>query len=122
MNRDDIIRWAREARLAEPSHPMNPWGASDEGLERFANLVAAAERELCAKLVEEMVKHDYDLDDFAKSVRVGGWRLCSDGRPKWLKISMEVAAEREACAKLCEEDGLLWGKKYAAAIRARGDK
>ena len=47
MTRDDIIRMAREARLAEPSHPMNPWGASDEGLERFANLVAAAEREAC---------------------------------------------------------------------------
>ena len=31
-----------------------------------------------------------------------------------------VAAEREQCAKLCEEDGLLWGQRYAAAIRARG--
>jgi hypothetical protein len=30
-----------------------------------------------------------------------------------------AAAEREACAKLCE-DGLLWGQRYAAAIRARG--
>ena len=28
--------------------------------------------------------------------------------------------EREACAKVCEEDGLLWGQRYAAAIRARG--
>jgi len=55
MNRDDIIRMAREARLAEPSHPMNPWGASDEGLERFANLVAAAEREACAQLCDKMV-------------------------------------------------------------------
>jgi hypothetical protein len=54
MTRDDIIRWAREARLAEPSHPINPWGASDEGLERFANLVAAAEREACAKVSDEL--------------------------------------------------------------------
>jgi hypothetical protein len=30
------------------------------------------------------------------------------------------ADEREGCAKLCEEDGLLWGQRYAAAIRARG--
>ena len=30
------------------------------------------------------------------------------------------ADEREACAKVCEEDGLLWGQRYAAAIRARG--
>ena len=32
-----------------------------------------------------------------------------------------VAAEREACAKLCEQEGLLWGRRYAAAIRARGN-
>ena len=31
-----------------------------------------------------------------------------------------AAAEREACAKLCDEEGLLWGQRYAAAIRARG--
>lgn len=31
------------------------------------------------------------------------------------------ADEREGCAKLCEEDGLLWGQRYAAAIRARGN-
>ena len=30
------------------------------------------------------------------------------------------AKEREACAKVCEEEGLLWGRRYAAAIRARG--
>jgi hypothetical protein len=30
------------------------------------------------------------------------------------------ADEREECARLCEEDGLLWGQRYAAAIRARG--
>ena len=32
-----------------------------------------------------------------------------------------AAAEREACAKVCEADGLLWGQRYAAAIRARGE-
>ena len=36
-----IIELAREARLAEPSHPFNPWGASNEALERFANLIRA---------------------------------------------------------------------------------
>lgn len=30
--------------------------------------------------------------------------------------------EREACAKMCEAEGLLWGQRYAAAIRARGKK
>lgn len=45
MNRDDILRMAREAGFTEPNHLMNPWSVSDEELERFAALVAAAERE-----------------------------------------------------------------------------
>ena len=52
MNRDDIIRMAREARLAEHTHPYKLWSASDDGLERFAKLVAAAEREACADIAE----------------------------------------------------------------------
>jgi len=46
MNRDDIIRMAREAHLVmyDYDHPS---------LERFATLVAAAEREACAKVCEE---------------------------------------------------------------------
>ena len=52
MTKDDIIKLAREAGL-----PM-AW-ISDTGvlnwtdLEAFANLVAAAEREACAKVCEE---------------------------------------------------------------------
>jgi hypothetical protein len=48
VNRDDIIRMAREAGIG--------WLERAEGisefLERFANLVAAAEREACAKVCE----------------------------------------------------------------------
>ncbi len=57
MTRDDIIRMAREARLAvqEPS-----WGycevyhfaGYEEPMMHFAALVAAAEREACAQIVE----------------------------------------------------------------------
>jgi hypothetical protein len=68
MNRDDFIRMAHEADCLDEQHYGSVWANK---LEQFANLVAAA--------------------------------------------------EREACAKLCEEDGLLWGKKYAEAIRARGE-
>jgi hypothetical protein len=40
-----------------------------------------------------------------------------------LSFAKLVAAhEREACAKVCEKDGLLWGQKYAAAIRAKGEQ
>ena len=49
MNRDDIIRMAREAGISKPwdQEPVK-W----ETLERFAHLVAAAEREACAKVAE----------------------------------------------------------------------
>jgi len=76
MNRDDIIRWAREARLAEPSHPMNPWGASDEGLERFAALVAAAakaeEREACCKIVYGQCESDNVAQRTVDAIRARG--------------------------------------------------
>lgn len=39
MTREDVVRMARAARLAEPSHPFNPWSASDEALARFAHKV-----------------------------------------------------------------------------------
>jgi hypothetical protein len=52
MTTDDIIRMAREARLAEHTHPYKLWSASDDGLERFANLIAALEREECAKVCD----------------------------------------------------------------------
>ena len=45
MTRDDIIRMAREAGLGGNVH----YGF----LERFAAVVAAAEREACAKVCEE---------------------------------------------------------------------
>jgi hypothetical protein len=52
--RDDIIRMAREAR-GYPAAPTDGslWLFSESHLERFAALVAAAEREACAKVCEE---------------------------------------------------------------------
>ena len=70
MTRDDIIRMAREAQM--PYYYRTGEVTNLEQLERFAALVAAA--------------------------------------------------EREACAWVCEADKLLWGQRYAALIRARGDK
>jgi hypothetical protein len=67
MNRDDIIRMALEARLDEPYHPMNPWSASQEALERFAALVAAHEREACAKVAEDYWSEGY-CDDAVREI------------------------------------------------------
>ena len=55
MNRDDIIRMAQEAGYVY--HVSGGTGTYVQfywdQLERFANLVAAAEREACAKVAEE---------------------------------------------------------------------
>jgi hypothetical protein len=48
MNRDDILRMAREAGIYMGGHPMNPLNVYLGDLERFAALVAAQEREACA--------------------------------------------------------------------------
>ena len=56
MNRDDIIRMAREAGLYvdEDGEILegDGWHTQTLFIERFANLVAAAEREACAKVCE----------------------------------------------------------------------
>ena len=62
MTQDDIIRMAREAGLApiysgcdvpNVSCAYEDW---DEELERFAALIAAAEREACAKVCDAVAK------------------------------------------------------------------
>ena len=60
MTRDDVIKWAREAGF-----PFNKYGAlkgdedgeidADEMFERFAALVAAAEREACARACQAVI-------------------------------------------------------------------
>ena len=53
MTRDDIIRMAHEAdREWDCDRDMFEW------LEWFANLVAANEREACAKVCDEMASRD----------------------------------------------------------------
>ena len=46
MNRDDIIKMAQEAGIDEPESDWMYWAA----MERFAALVAAAERQACAQI------------------------------------------------------------------------
>ena len=48
MTRDDIIRIAQECQLIGMRPHLD--GIYEEALQRFAALVAAAEREACAKL------------------------------------------------------------------------
>ena len=65
MTEKDIVRLAEEAEL---------WLYSDrqyEVVERFANLVAAAEREACAKLFDGEV-WAYDYREIAAAIRARG--------------------------------------------------
>jgi len=56
MTQEDIIRMAREAGFnVEQGFLLRVTGI-DEDLERFAALVAAAEREACAKVVDHILK------------------------------------------------------------------
>ena len=50
MNREDIIRMAREAGIKNDCDGI--WCEADQ-LERFAALVAAAEREACADICDQ---------------------------------------------------------------------
>ena len=56
MNRDDVMRMAREA-CGEPAWDGGVEWTWEE-VERFAVLVAAAEREACAKVLDEMAAKD----------------------------------------------------------------
>jgi hypothetical protein len=61
MDRDDIIRMALEAGMSHFSYFVTT--AHVEDLERFANLVAAHERESCARLCDQMF-HDWCNQEF----------------------------------------------------------
>ena len=64
MTREDVIRMAREAEFGGfVSMITNP-------LERFAALVAAHEREECAKVCEDSV--EYAADELARQIRARG--------------------------------------------------
>ena len=64
MTRDDIVKWARESGgLPDPMVFMGAY-------ERFADLVAAAEREACENAVEDVARkyqklHHASLENIA---------------------------------------------------------
>ena len=98
MNREDIIRMARQAgsliEIAQEKDLL--W------LEAFAALVASAEREIW--------EHRY-----ARLQSLMDVRETQPNKPCCL-------AEREACAKVCEDSVEYAGDTLAEAIRARGQE
>jgi hypothetical protein len=78
MISEDIIRMARESGGADiTSHGWTSWVGvhSTEFLERFAALVAAAEREACAKVCDERERANlYGFKECADAIRARGER------------------------------------------------
>ena len=107
MNREDIIRMAREAGL-DP----DLWNYTD-AFERFAALVAAAEREKVAAWMMERgyaTGHGDTIKDLLKELE---WQI--------------KERERESCAKAVEAKAHMFAtlaaaKSLAAAIRARSNQ
>lgn len=58
MKREDIIRMVHEAGILEYGYPVGERVAGE--LERFAALVAAAEREACATLADGQIERWVD--------------------------------------------------------------
>jgi hypothetical protein len=103
MNRDDIIRMARKAG-AMFDHMT--WVERDLApvFERFANLVAAAERE---RIKWDTIHSCHPECD----------------KPVCVAMRKAVLEEREACAKVCEAEGERVDASWvscAFAIRERG--
>jgi hypothetical protein len=73
MNREDIIRMALEAGLQQDgdnffSKTYEEMDVHINDLERFAALVASAEREACAKVCDELYFQNYpDAEEWERS-------------------------------------------------------
>ena len=74
MNREDIIRMAREAGL-------DGYGTPLPAIERFAALVAAAEREACAKVVESRKMGASELMDAVRDMEAAAIRKRGEVKP-----------------------------------------
>lgn len=76
MNQDEIIRIARVADpFGERGRLFDMAQLTPETLVRFAELVAAAEREECAKLMDDMAAQDKHSNYYkvaAKAIRARG--------------------------------------------------
>lgn len=119
MTQEDIVRMARETGDVETDRRGRETFSYDSyGLERFAALVAAAEREKVAHWMRSMgyaTGHGDAIEDLLDHL---GTQIAEG-------LKIEMLTEREACAKLCDviDDGRKdLSADCAAAIRARGNK
>ena len=111
MDREDIIRMAREAGFRDTTTPVVAFGVSWEQVQRFAALIAAAEREKVAAWMMSQgyaTGHGDTVEDLLKEL-------------EW-QIEERIRNEREACAKVAEEPYEFTSEeshRIATAIRER---
>jgi hypothetical protein len=125
MNKDDIIRMAHEAGLTRKYREtdLDVVAHSFTQIERFAALVAAAERE---KVAQWMMQRGYATghgDTTEDLLAELDWQIVEN----WTRAMVKgVETEREACAKVCDALGDEYADANpadcAAAIRARGQE
>lgn len=136
MTKEEIISMASEAGFKvrndtiRTMHSNGSWVGINEELERFAELVEAAERKALANEFSEAVTKT--LESLAATTL-----MPSPPMPTVIKnlnaIAAAVAAEREACAKVLDEMAdeaeadmepsalVTYYREKASAIRARGN-
>ena len=122
MNREDIIRMAQECQLIGMRPHLD--GIYQESLERFAVLVAAAERN---KLAAWMIQRGYatghgdTIEDLLVELE---WQVRESEREACAKVADDHERQRcEAWAKVLTTGGEVPSASLsavAAAIRARG--
>ena len=121
--KEDIIKMAREAR-GYPATPTDGslWLFSESHLERFADLVAAAERN---KLAAWMMARGYATghgDSIEDLLQELDWQIAEN----WTRGMVNgVEAEREACAAIARQwdvdhQGSNYGGCIANLIESRG--
>ena len=73
MNREDIFRMAQEVELINKDYDLAFLNKYTDKVERFAALVASAEREACADLCKEMyLSGDMDTGLAEEAIRARG--------------------------------------------------
>jgi hypothetical protein len=69
MTREDIIKLAKKSKWGASG---SKWLVTDAGAERFAALVAEAEREACAKICDGEATLYYSAERCATKIRARG--------------------------------------------------
>lgn len=72
MNHADVIRMAREAGFEELFKDSHDWVCFTEEIERFAALVAAAEREALAQFFQDHWRETWTDLQIAEAIRARG--------------------------------------------------